>query len=151
VIPSLTESHGATVEETQQGLPSQKPDGLVAALAHLRAADPALARVIDENPAFDPGAWNRRWPTLDLFGALVLQVVGPQISVSAAKAVFMHLLDRLGGRVLDPDELAAVDPEVLRGLGLSARKHARCTSSQKGFEMAASLTASYAAYPMRTR
>jgi DNA-3-methyladenine glycosylase II len=99
-----------------------RPQALVAALAHLRGADPVLARVIDENPAFVPGAWNRRWPTLDLFGALVLQVIGQQISVIAATAIFTRLLERFGGAVPDPGELATVDPEELRELGLSRQK-----------------------------
>jgi DNA-3-methyladenine glycosylase II len=93
-----------------------------AALAHLRAADPVLARVIDENPAFDPEAWSRRWPTLDLFGALVLEVIGQQISVIAATAIFTRLLDRYGGAVPAVGELATVDPEVLHELGLSRQK-----------------------------
>jgi DNA-3-methyladenine glycosylase II len=100
----------------------QKPEDLVVALSHLRAADPVLARVIDENPRFDPGAWSQRWPTLDLFGALVLQVIGQQISVIAATAIFTRLLERFGGHVPGPDELATVDPGVLRQLGLSRQK-----------------------------
>ena len=31
-------------------------------LAWLRAADPVLARLIDDRPAFDPDAWVRRLP-----------------------------------------------------------------------------------------
>jgi DNA-3-methyladenine glycosylase II len=92
------------------------------ALAFLRGADPVLAKVIDENPAFDPGAWNQRWPTLDLFGALVLEVIGQQISVIAAAAIFTRLLERFGGAGPDPGELAAADPEVLHELGLSRQK-----------------------------
>jgi 3-methyladenine DNA glycosylase/8-oxoguanine DNA glycosylase len=33
-------------------------------------------------------------PTLDLFGALVFQVIGQQISVVAATAIFARLLER---------------------------------------------------------
>jgi len=102
--------------------PSGKPPDLEAALAHLRGADPVLARVIDENPSFDPEAWIQRWPPLDLFGALVLQVIGQQISVIAATAIFMRLLDHFGGAVPRPDDLAAVDPDVLRAVGLSGQK-----------------------------
>jgi DNA-3-methyladenine glycosylase II len=100
----------------------QKAEALAVALPHLRAADPVLARVIDENPAFDPEGWSQRWPPLDLFGALVLQVIGQQISVIAATAIFTRLLERFGGRVPGPDELATVDLEVLRQLGLSRQK-----------------------------
>jgi DNA-3-methyladenine glycosylase II len=51
-----------------------------------------------------------------------LEVIGQQISVVAATAIFSRLLERFGGRVPDPDELVTVDPEALRGLGLSRQK-----------------------------
>jgi DNA-3-methyladenine glycosylase II len=88
----------------------------------LRAADPVLARVIDESPDFDPAGWSQRWPTLDLFGALVLQVIGQQISVMATRAIFTRFLEHFGGAMPDPDKLASADPEVLRALGLSRQK-----------------------------
>jgi DNA-3-methyladenine glycosylase II len=91
-------------------------------LAWLQEADPVLARVIDEHPAFDPRAWMQRLPELDLFGALVFQVIGQQISVVAATAIFARLVERFGGRAPDPDQLAALDPETLGELGLSRRK-----------------------------
>jgi len=93
-----------------------------AGLAWLREADPVLAGVIDEHPAFDPEAWMRRLPTLDLFGALVFQVVGQQISVVAANAIFTRLIERYAGRAPSPDELAVLDPQTLRELGLSRQK-----------------------------
>jgi DNA-3-methyladenine glycosylase II len=95
-----------------------------AGLAFLRAADSVLAQLIDDRPHFDPDAFMRRLPAMDLFGALVFQVIGQQISVIAATAIFARLTDRFGGRVPDPGELAAVDPGALRGLGLSRRKAA---------------------------
>jgi DNA-3-methyladenine glycosylase II len=42
-------------------------------------------------PDFDPDAWIRRLPPMDLFGALVLQIIGQQISVVAATAIFACL------------------------------------------------------------
>jgi DNA-3-methyladenine glycosylase II len=93
-------------------------------LAWLHAADPVLARLIDDRPDFDPDVWIRRLPAMDLFGALVFQVIGQQISVIAATAIFSRLTDRFGGRVPNADELAAVDQGTLRGAGLSRRKAA---------------------------
>ncbi len=93
-------------------------------LAWLRKADPVLAQVIDDRPDFDPDAWVRRLPAMDLFGALVFQIIGQQISVIAATAIFTRLTGRFGGRVPTAGELAAVDTETLRGLGLSRRKAA---------------------------
>jgi DNA-3-methyladenine glycosylase II len=93
-------------------------------LAWLHAADPVLARLIDDRPDFDPDVWIRRLPAMDLFGALVFQVIGQQISVIAATAIFSRLTERFGGRVPNAGELATVDEETLRGLGLSRRKAA---------------------------
>ena len=67
-------------------------------LAWLHAADPVLAQVIDDHPDFDPDDWIRRRPAMDLFGALVFQVIGQQISVIAATAIFARLTGRFGGR-----------------------------------------------------
>jgi DNA-3-methyladenine glycosylase II len=95
-----------------------------AGLAWLHAADPVLAQVIDDRPDFDPDAWMRRLPAMDLFGALVFQVIGQQISVSAATAIFTRLTERFGGRAPDAGELAPLDQNTLHGLGLSRRKAA---------------------------
>jgi DNA-3-methyladenine glycosylase II len=93
-------------------------------LAWLHAADPVLAQLIDDRPDFDPDVWVRKLPSMDLFGALVFQIIGQQISVTAATAIFARLTARFGGRVPDAGELAAVDQETLHGLGLSRRKAA---------------------------
>jgi DNA-3-methyladenine glycosylase II len=93
-------------------------------LAWLRGADPVLARLIDDRPDFDPDAWVRRLPAMGLFGALVYQVIGQQISVIAATAIFARLTGRFGGRVPGAAELGAVDQATLRGLGMSWRKAA---------------------------
>ena len=106
-------------------------------IAWLHAADPVLARLIDDRPDFDPDVWVRRLPAMDLFGALVFQIIGQQISVIAATAIFTRLTERFGGRVPDAGELAAADQETLRGLGLSRRKAAtvldlaRCFSDER--------------------
>jgi DNA-3-methyladenine glycosylase II len=93
-------------------------------LTRLHAADPVLARLIDDRPDFDPDVWIRRLPAMDLFGALVFQIIGQQISVIAATAIFSRLTERFGGRVPNAGELAAVDEGTLRVLGLSRRKAA---------------------------
>ena len=56
---------------------------LSAARSYLRDADPVLARLIDDRPDFDPRAWMSRLPPMDLFGALLFQVTGQQLSVAA--------------------------------------------------------------------
>ena len=103
---------------------SRRTQEIRTGLAQLHAADPVLARVIDDRPGFDPDAWIQKLPAMDLFGALVFQVIGQQISVIAATAIFARLTKRFGGRVPNADELAGVGEGTLRGLGLSWRKAA---------------------------
>jgi 3-methyladenine DNA glycosylase/8-oxoguanine DNA glycosylase len=90
----------------------------------LRNADPVLARLIDERPDFRPRAWLDELPPLDAFGTLIFQVVGQQLSVRATRAIVSRLEEQFGGHLPSPVELLAVDPQVLRTAGLSARKGA---------------------------
>ena len=92
-----------------------------------------LAQLIDDRPDFDPDAFVRRLPSMDLFGALVLQIIGQQISVVAATAIFGRLTERFGGRVPDPGDLAGVDPRTLHSLGLSRRKAATVVDLARRF------------------
>jgi DNA-3-methyladenine glycosylase II len=92
------------------------------ARAHLRAADPVLARLIDDRPAFDPRAWLAQLPPMDLYGALLFQVAGQQLSVAATRHTIARIEDLFGGRLPEPAELLAVDPGTLREAGLSWRK-----------------------------
>ena len=105
------------------GAPPRRPDaGADAALAHLRRADPVLARVMADHPAFDPRAWLADLPPMDAFGALVFQVAGQQLSVAATRRILERLRAGFGGRLPTPAELLAMDPSALRQTGLSARK-----------------------------
>src|SRR5581483_3086990 len=88
----------------------------------LRKADPVLAELIDARPDFRPRAWLDELPPLDAFGTLVFQVAGQQLSVASTRAIVRHLQERFGGRMPSAAELLAVDPQVLRDSGFSARK-----------------------------
>lgn len=92
------------------------------ALAHLRGADPVLARVIDAHPGFDPRAWLRELPAMDPFGALIFMVTGQQLSVRSAGRILGRIQDLFGGRLPSPAELLAADPGDLLTTGLSRRK-----------------------------
>jgi DNA-3-methyladenine glycosylase II len=81
-----------------------------------------LARLIDERPAFDPRAWMDQLPPIDLYGALLFQVTGQQLSVPATRRTLGRIEDLFGGRLPDPAELLAVQPEMFRAAGLSWRK-----------------------------
>ena len=90
--------------------------------AHLYAADPVLAALIDRRPDYDPDAWRRDLPASDLFGCLVFQITGQQISLTSAAAVLGRLTDRFAGQMPSPAELAQVSEQTLRDVGLSWRK-----------------------------
>jgi DNA-3-methyladenine glycosylase II len=89
---------------------------------HLRAGDPVLARIIDGVGQL-PGARAGRPEPGDHYGALVRSIVGQQLSVLAARAIYGRLTDRFGGRPPTPREILADDPEELRAAaGLSRAK-----------------------------
>jgi DNA-3-methyladenine glycosylase II len=81
-----------------------------------------MARLIDERPAFDPRAWMDQLPPMDLYGALLFQVTGQQLSVPATRRTLGRIENLFGGRLPAPGELLALQPEVLREAGLSWRK-----------------------------
>ena len=92
------------------------------ALAHLRRADPVLAKVIDAHAGFDARGWLRELPAMDAFGALVFMVTGQQLSVRSAARILGRIQDLFGGRLPSPAALLAADPGELLTTGLSRRK-----------------------------
>ena len=92
------------------------------ARSHLSDADPVLARLIEDRPDFDPRAWLTQLPPMDLYGALLFQVVGQQLSVPATRRTLARIQALFGGHLPAPAELLAVDPAQLRQAGLSWRK-----------------------------
>jgi DNA-3-methyladenine glycosylase II len=95
---------------------------LARARSYLRRADPVLARLIDDRPDFDPRAWLTQLPPMDLFGALLFQVTGQQLSVAATRHTLARIQALFGGHLPAPAELLAVGPGQLREAGLSWRK-----------------------------
>ena len=92
------------------------------ARSSLRRADPVLARLIDDRPDFDPRAWLAQLPPMDLYGALLFQVAGQQLSVPATRRILGRIQALFGGRLPSPAELLETDPGEFRGAGLSGRK-----------------------------
>src|SRR3954451_12480950 len=78
--------------------------------SHLRHADPVLARLIDDRPDFDPRAWLAELPAMDLFGALLFQVTGQQLSVVATRRTLARIEGLFGDRLPSPTELLHVAP-----------------------------------------
>ncbi|HEX6449486.1 MAG TPA: hypothetical protein VF060_08495 [Trebonia sp.] len=103
-------------------VPAAGDDPLRRARSYLHDADPVLARLIDERPDFDPRAWLTQLPPMDLFGALLFQVSGQQLSVAATRRTIERIQALFGDRLPSPAELATADPDHLRQTGLSRRK-----------------------------
>jgi DNA-3-methyladenine glycosylase II len=103
-------------------LPGSPDDA--AAVAALRRADPVLAGVIDAVGGLAGIAERRRGRVPgDHLGTLMRSIVGQQVSVAAASAIWTRLTDRYGGRVPTPIEILDDDPEELRAAaGLSRSK-----------------------------
>jgi DNA-3-methyladenine glycosylase II len=101
---------------------SSRAGWLSQARSYLRDADPVLARLIDGRPDFDPRAWLTELPPMDLYGALLFQVTGQQLSVPATRRTLARIEDLFGGHLPSPAELLGVDPGKLREAGLSWRK-----------------------------
>ncbi len=101
---------------------SRRAAWLQEARSHLRDADPVLARLIGDRPDFDPRGWLAELPKMDLYGALLFQVTGQQLSVPATRRTLARIQALFGGHLPSPGELLTVDPAKLREAGLSWRK-----------------------------
>jgi DNA-3-methyladenine glycosylase II len=102
------------------------PPAVLAAEAQLCAADPVMAQIITDVggvtalPDRRTGAGGMG---LDHYGSLVRSIVGQQLSTTAARAIFLRLTERYGGRTPTPAEVLAEDPDELRAAaGLSRAK-----------------------------
>jgi len=113
---------GADPPAPRPGPPAGSGADDPAGLAHLRGADPVLARLIDAVGEPRPA---RRTPAGDPYAALIWTIVGQQLSARSARAINARLLDRFGGRAPTPREVLDDDPDALRvAAGLSRAKTA---------------------------
>jgi DNA-3-methyladenine glycosylase II len=77
-----------------------------------------MARLLDANGAPEP-----RPPRPDVYAALVRAIVGQQLSVRAARAIYDRLLARFDGHPPTPQQILDDDPDELRvAAGLSHAK-----------------------------
>jgi DNA-3-methyladenine glycosylase II len=102
-------------------LASLSADRWIEARAAVRAADPRMAALVDARPRLDPDAFFDKWPA-DLWTALLFQVIGQQISLTAAGAIRARLSALHSGRMPTPAEMLTTDEGTLRGVGLSRAK-----------------------------
>jgi DNA-3-methyladenine glycosylase II len=89
---------------------------------HLRKADPVIGRFIKRRPDFDPHAWLEELPPMDLFGSLLFQIAGQQLSVAATRRIMERVRSLFGGHLPSPKEAMAVEASELRAAGFSWRK-----------------------------
>jgi DNA-3-methyladenine glycosylase II len=99
-----------------------RTEWLQTARAYLTTADPVLAKLIADRPDFDPRRWITELPPMDLFGALLFQIVGQQLSVAATRRTLGRIEARFGGRLPSVTEVLDTDPAQFRDSGLSWRK-----------------------------
>lgn len=96
------------------------PKATGAGVRHLRKADARLAKVIDAIGALEAHA---SVETMDHFTALVRIIVGQQLSVLAARAIYNRLLGYFDGKAPTARQLLKADIEALRAAaGLSRPK-----------------------------
>ncbi len=108
----------AALEPTVEATPEVTPDFWDDACRHLSKRDRVMKKLI---PQFGEGRLQNRG---DAFTTLARAIVGQQISVQAAQAVWQRFVLAVSGtsaRLL-PADVLKLDSVALRGAGLSARK-----------------------------
>jgi DNA-3-methyladenine glycosylase II len=91
------------------------------AIATLRAADPVMARLVDEHVTMVRRDLRRERPH-DAYGALLRSIVGQQLSTKAARTIYGRMLELFDGHAPTPVQLLAADPDAIRAAGLSRPK-----------------------------
>jgi DNA-3-methyladenine glycosylase II len=87
---------------------------------HLRSADHVIRRLIEERGPIDPDT-DRRGSRPDAYEALARAIVGQQLSTKAASSIWARVTKLFGGTP-SPGVLISIEPEKLRGAGLSWSK-----------------------------
>ena len=106
------------------------------ARSYLRHADPVLARLIDDRPDFDPRAWLAQLPPMDLYGALLFQVTGQQLSVPATRRTLTRIQALFGGHVPHPLNCGPSTPASSARPGCPGGRSAPSTTSPSGWRTA---------------
>jgi DNA-3-methyladenine glycosylase II len=88
----------------------------------LARVDPVMKVMVERFGELSVEGRRRRRPRRDAYGALLGSVISQQLSTKAAATIHGRVLELFGGRTPTPAELLAVDPDRLRGCGLSGRK-----------------------------
>ena len=87
------------------------------AIKHLRAVDPVLGALIDRLDGVElPDRSDRPKPG-EHYAALVRTIVGQQLSVKAARSIWLRVVEHFGGQPPTPQQVLEADPEELRAAG----------------------------------
>ena len=82
-----------------------------------------MARLVDRLGELSMETRRKRTPAIDAYGTLLRSVVGQQVSVKAAAAIYGRVVGAVRRRdAARPRRLLEVDPQALRDAGLSWRK-----------------------------
>ena len=87
-----------------------------AAIQHLVASDPVLARIITGQPPL------KAYRNGDLYLDLLQSIISQQLSVKAADTIYGRFLDLFPGRYPEADRLIRMRLERLRSAGVSRQK-----------------------------
>ena len=116
---TLAKAKSAPAKANATANPRRRTRSSRRAVSYLSANDPVLAEVIAAAGPL-PDSREGRPDRGDHYGALVRTIVGQQLSVYAARAIYGRLSERFSGRPPTPAEILADDPDELRAAaGLS--------------------------------
>lgn len=90
--------------------------GVSTAAEHLAQNDPVLAQLIERIPERRLDRTDAERPD-DHYGSLLRSITGQQLSVKAAHAIYLRVLDFFDGEVPTPQQILAADPDRLREAG----------------------------------
>jgi DNA-3-methyladenine glycosylase II len=88
----------------------------------LAKSDPVMAELVERLGVLSLETRMRGRPPVDAYGMLLRSIVGQQVSVKAAAAIYGRVLELFGDKTPPPADLLEVEPERLREAGLSWRK-----------------------------
>jgi len=94
----------------------------MSAHAELAACDPVMAGLVERLGELSMATRRKRTPAIDAFGTLLRSVVGQQVSVKAAAAIYARVAALFGEVAPAPEALLEIEPQQLRDAGLSWRK-----------------------------
>ena len=117
-------------------------------VAALSAADPVMARLVEEHGAMVRRDLASERPG-DAYGALLRSIVGQQLSTKAARTIYGRMMELFDGHAPTPKQLLAADPDAIRAAGSHARRSTTCATSPGTWRTASSSSTGWTSCPTR--